>query len=80
MFLSYRNQFTDLLCKSMGQFLNDRDLRHVRVKTLLIYWKSGSGEISKHKMCQWNFISLLQIWKLSSENIIKTQNKAFHHN
>ena len=30
--LSYRNQPTDLLCKSMALFLYDRDLRHERVK------------------------------------------------
>ena len=28
--LSYRNQFIDLLCKSMDWFLYDRDLRHQR--------------------------------------------------
>ena len=33
--LSYRNQFIDLLlCKSVGWFLYDRDLRHERVKAL----------------------------------------------
>ena len=30
--LSYRNQSTDLLCKSMDWFLYDRDLRHERTK------------------------------------------------
>ena len=30
-FLSYRNQFIDLLCKSMHWFLYDRGLRHERV-------------------------------------------------
>ena len=30
--LSYRNQFIDLLFKSMDWFLYDRDLRHERVK------------------------------------------------
>ena len=29
--LSYRNQSIDLLCKSMGWFLYDRDLHHERV-------------------------------------------------
>ena len=28
---SYRNQYIDLLCKSMDRFLYDRDLRHERV-------------------------------------------------
>ena len=32
MFLSYRNQFIDLLCKSVDWFLYDRGLRHERVK------------------------------------------------
>ena len=31
--LSYRNQYTDLLCKSMHWFLYDRDLRYERVKS-----------------------------------------------
>ena len=30
--LSYRNQCTDLLCKSMNWFLYDSDLHHERVK------------------------------------------------
>ena len=30
--LLYRNQFIDLLCKSMNGFLSDRNLRHERVK------------------------------------------------
>ena len=30
--LSYRNQATDLLCKSIDLFLYDNDLRHERVK------------------------------------------------
>ena len=33
-FLSYRNQFIDLVCESMDWFLYDRDLRHERVKIL----------------------------------------------
>ena len=32
--LSYRNQSTDLLCKSMDKFLYDRDPSHERVKGL----------------------------------------------
>ena len=32
MFLSYRNQSIDLLCKSLECFLYDRDLVHERVK------------------------------------------------
>ena len=32
--LSYRNQFINLLCKSMDWFLYDRDLRHKRVKNI----------------------------------------------
>ena len=31
--LSYRNQFIDLLCKSMDTFLHDRDLGQERIKT-----------------------------------------------
>ena len=31
-FLSYRNQSSELLCKSMDWFLYDRDLPHERVK------------------------------------------------
>ena len=33
-FLSYRNQSTDTLCKSMDYFLYDRELRQERVKKL----------------------------------------------
>ena len=33
--LSYRNQFIDLLCKSMDWFLDDRDLHHERVNQVL---------------------------------------------
>ena len=36
--LSYRNQFTDLLCKSMDWFLYDRDLHRERVKTLFTHY------------------------------------------
>ena len=36
--LSYRNQSTDLLCKSMDWFLYDNDLRHERVKQKLLPW------------------------------------------
>ena len=32
--LSYRNQSTDFLCKSMDWFLYDRDLRQERVKNI----------------------------------------------
>ena len=32
--MSYRNQYNDLLCKSMDWFLFGRDLRHERVKYL----------------------------------------------
>ena len=30
--VSYRNQYIDLICKSMDWFLYDRDLRHERGK------------------------------------------------
>ena len=33
--MSYRKQHTDLLCKSMDWFLDDKDLRHERDKGLL---------------------------------------------
>ena len=33
---SYRNQTTDLLCKSMDWFLYDRDLGHERVNMVVI--------------------------------------------
>ena len=47
--LSYRNQFIDLLCKSVDWFLYDRGLRHKRVNVVLTnrdeviqqYFKSG---------------------------------------
>ena len=32
----YRNQFIDLLCKSMDWFLYDKGLRHERVKKVYI--------------------------------------------
>ena len=34
-FLSYKNQSIDFVCKSIVWFLYDRDLRHERVKVLL---------------------------------------------
>ena len=37
MFLLYRNQFIDLLCKSMDWFLYDRDLRHEGVNAAATY-------------------------------------------
>ena len=40
--LSYRSQSTDLLIKSIGWFLHDRDLRHERVKF-------GSFRITQYK-------------------------------
>ena len=39
--LSHRNQSNDLLCKSMGQFLYDRNLRHERYKD-----RSNLGSVS----------------------------------
>ena len=38
--LSYRNQSTDLLCKSMDWFLYDRDPRHERVNIFLLLFKN----------------------------------------
>ena len=32
--LSYRNQFFDVLCKSMDWFLYDKDFYHERVKSM----------------------------------------------
>ena len=37
-FLSYRNQSIDLFCKSMNQFLYNRNLRHERFKILFIHY------------------------------------------
>ena len=37
--LSYRNQYIDLLCKSMDWFLYDRDLRHERVNDCASFLK-----------------------------------------
>ena len=34
--LSYRNQFMDLLCKSIGWFLYDRGLRHEKFNHLIL--------------------------------------------
>ena len=38
--LSYRNQFTDLRCKSMDWFLYDSGFRHERVKSYVIVFDS----------------------------------------
>ena len=38
--ISYRNQFIDLLCKSMDWFLYDIGLRHERVKSFSKYFCS----------------------------------------
>ena len=35
-FLSYRNQFSELLCKSMDWFLYDGDLCHEKVKIITL--------------------------------------------
>ena len=47
--LSYRNQFIDLLCKSMDWFLYDRDLLHERAKMykMGIFAENGSMPLSK---------------------------------
>ena len=45
--LSYRNQSTDLLCKSMDWFLHDNGLRHERVK--IIVFKFQSHLIAQHQ-------------------------------
>ena len=34
--LSYRNQYTNLLCKSIDLFLNDRNFHHERVNNLMV--------------------------------------------
>ena len=49
--LSYRNQSSDLLCKSMNWFLHDRNLRHERVKSRLNIDKANC------KIFQLNFAS-----------------------
>ena len=57
----YRNQSTDLLSKAMDWFLNDRDLRHERVKWALTLKKSSiskfasistikKAKVSEHKI------------------------------
>ena len=48
--LSYKNQYFDLLCKSMDWFLYDKDLLHERVNSLeyIYHWKlaDNSTELS----------------------------------
>ena len=46
--LSYRNQFIDLLCKSMNWFLYDRYLCHERVNGWgIVQWNQRKGLIAK---------------------------------
>ena len=52
--LSYRNQFIDLLCKSMDWFLHDRNLRHERVK--------GSKLMLIHKWYQYIKSSCIKVY------------------
>ena len=52
-FLSYRNQSIDLLCKSMDQFLYDRDLRHERVGKAIYACKTNLLSIEAYsEPCQ----------------------------
>ena len=61
--LSYRNQSSDLLCKSMDWFLYDNGLRHERVKQPLIAyyplflpkWKLYQNSIKLLKNRNWTF-------------------------
>ena len=57
-FLSYRNQFIDLLCKLMGWFLYDRSIRHERVnfwrKLTLWPFDTGLPIYIKHFNCESN--------------------------
>ena len=75
--LSYRNQFIDLLCKSVDWFLYDRGLRHKRVNVVLTnrdeviqqYFKSGlsSNEtlsvLSANHNVSLSIVLLERIWK-----------------
>ena len=59
--LSYRNQSTDLFCKSIDWFLYNRDLCHERFKTLFTtYAESLFLHVVKH-----NFFFLFQFFFLS---------------
>ena len=70
--LSYKNQSIDLLCKSMGWFLHDRDLSHERVKKIFLHlkWIECQGfEICflKHDyLSNLKFISKFSQWFSSS--------------
>ena len=81
--LSYRNQSIDLLCKSMGWFLYDRDLSHERI--IKEYWylelQRWFGTLSN--MYDWTFL-----WKyvtikaanyFSSQSSIIAANAPFHY-
>ena len=61
-FPSYRYQSTDLLFKSMDQFLNDKDLRHERVKDFL-----GQCDQICRKLKIWSHL----LKKFLMENVFK---------
>ena len=68
---SYRNQSTDLLCKSMDWFLYDTNLHHERVKTFL-----KTDEIFYHnqdKMKETNFF----FWIKSTNSLKLRPNSLF---
>ena len=66
-FLSYRNQSIDLFCKSMNQFLYNRNLLHERFKIFFIhYTESLFLHVVKHNLLFFFFLSgfPLRIFKI----------------
>ena len=51
--ITYRNQFIDLLCKSVDWFLCDTDLRHERVTIILIWSWDKRTRISMYLVYFW---------------------------
>ena len=63
-FLSYRNQSIDLFCKSMNQFLYNRNLLHERFKIFFIhYTESLFLHVVKHNLLFFFFFYLAFLYE-----------------
>ena len=57
-----RNQYTDLLCKSMDLFLYDNGLRHKRVKKISYITAIGDKKIKKCSIYICGVVLRLSMW------------------
>ena len=82
--VSYRNQTIDFLCKSMGWFLRDKDLRHERVCGMCIWllfqtFKMTLGLYHYSYQCPWAFNHCRPLhWVDSSDSCLKLVSAIFY--